>query len=105
MTEEQQPGPSRSHCTNCKEKDGICKCMICFEEVKDAVSTPCGHLACWPCLHRWLEIKQVCPQCQNDINRAEVIRFFGCGATEHPRRNSVPPWSTRQRSEANRFDV
>ncbi|XP_011688603.1 PREDICTED: RING finger protein 5-like [Wasmannia auropunctata] len=104
MTEKQQPGPS-SQCAS--YKNGIL-CIICDDEVKDAVSTQCGHLFCWPCLYQWLEIKQICPTCRSAVNPAKVIPNFGCGTTEHPNRHDVPPRPTGQRSaepEADRMDV
>ena len=27
------------------------ECKICMEEAKDAVTTRCGHLFCWPCIY------------------------------------------------------
>ncbi|XP_011688605.1 PREDICTED: E3 ubiquitin-protein ligase RNF185-like [Wasmannia auropunctata] len=94
MTEEQQPGPS-SQCAS--YKNGVYKCIICDDEVKDAVSTQCGHVCCWPCLHQWLKKKQVCPICRNAVNPAQVIPTFIGGTAEHPTRYNVPP-PTGQRS-------
>src|SRR5579862_5295617 len=32
------------------------ECNICFDAARDPVVTQCGHLYCWPCLHRVLPL-------------------------------------------------
>ncbi|KAJ3427954.1 hypothetical protein M0812_25585 [Anaeramoeba flamelloides] len=52
----------------------LSKCGICFDTSIDPVLTNCGHLFCWPCLSRWLEIgKRTCPICKNPLRKKKHI--------------------------------
>lgn len=82
---------------------GSFECNICLDGAQDAVVSMCGHLFCWPCLHRWFETaksRPVCPVCKAAISRDKVIPLYGRGAdhTQDPR-NKVPPRPTAQRVE------
>ncbi|VDQ12467.1 unnamed protein product [Trichobilharzia regenti] len=88
--------PSSSKCdkseSNSNEKTsdnngttGSFECNICLDSARDAVVSMCGHLFCWPCLHRWLETAEtrtVCPVCKAAISRDKtdfatgIIRFL-----------------------------
>nr|CAH8849012.1 unnamed protein product [Trichobilharzia regenti] len=106
--------PSSSKCdkseSNSNEKTsdnngttGSFECNICLDSARDAVVSMCGHLFCWPCLHRWLETAEtrtVCPVCKAAISRDKVIPLYGRGAdhTQDPR-TKIPPRPPGQRSE------
>ena len=52
------------------------ECNICLDVARDAVISMCGHLFCWPCLHKWIETKpnnQTCPVCKSAISKEKVI--------------------------------
>lgn len=71
------------------------QCNICLDTAKDAVVSQCGHLFCWPCLHRWLETRpdrQECPVCKGHINKEKCTPIYGHGSdtTKDPR-SKVPP--------------
>ncbi|KAJ3446309.1 hypothetical protein M0812_08846 [Anaeramoeba flamelloides] len=52
----------------------LSKCGICFDISIDPVLTNCGHLFCWSCLSRWLEIgKRTCPICKNPLRKKKHI--------------------------------
>ena len=82
--EEETPQPNPQFC-----------CNICLDSAKDPVVSQCGHLFCWPCLHRWLEIRpdrQECPVCKSHVTKAKCTPIYGHGddSTKDPR-ESVPP--------------
>ncbi|XP_020607771.1 E3 ubiquitin-protein ligase RNF185-like [Orbicella faveolata] len=79
------------------------ECNICLDTAKDAVISFCGHLFCWPCLHKWLETrpnKSVCPVCKAGISKDKVIPLYGRGSTnqEDPR-EKMPPRPQGRRPE------
>ena len=54
----------------------------------EPVVTLCGHLYCWPCLYRWLQIQnhcRTCPVCKAGVDRDKVIPIYGRGGNEDPR--------------------
>ncbi|CAL8069889.1 unnamed protein product [Calicophoron daubneyi] len=117
------PSPSTSKRASASDRDGVKKadpdstdesskpsstsgsfeCNICLDQAKDAVVSMCGHLFCWPCLHRWMETSEshmVCPVCKAAISRDKVIPLYGRGAdyTRDPR-NKIPPRPAGHRVE------
>lgn len=53
--------------------------------------TLCGHLYCWPCLYRWLQVQnhsRTCPVCKAGVDRDKVIPIYGRGGNEDPRGKS-----------------
>ena len=45
-------------------------CSICLNDTIDnenICKTNCGHMFCYECLHRWLEIKKDCPYCRKKV--------------------------------------
>lgn len=42
-------------------------CAICYNEMKSARITPCGHIFHSMCLRKWLYVKESCPMCHRDI--------------------------------------
>ncbi|XP_054715809.1 E3 ubiquitin-protein ligase RNF185-like [Uloborus diversus] len=84
-------------------QEGTFECNICLDTAKDAVVSLCGHLFCWPCLHRWLETRpsrQVCPVCKAAISREKVIPLYGRGGSKQDPREKLPPRPPGQRTEA-----
>ena len=50
-------------------------CSICLDELKDAVSIPCGHIHCEPCLVDYIQraedsITALCPSCRAPFSLA-----------------------------------
>ncbi|VDC03431.1 unnamed protein product [Peniophora sp. CBMAI 1063] len=48
------------------------ECPICLDDLKNPVSTPCGHLSCEECLNKHIEgshdpYKSTCPTCREDF--------------------------------------
>ena len=82
------------------------ECNICLDTARDAVISMCGHLFCWPCLHKWIETKpnnQTCPVCKSAISKEKVIPLYGRNCTDKKDpRDKVPPRPQGQRSEATR---
>lgn len=62
-------------------------CNICLELAQDPVVTQCGHLYCWPCIYKWLQVfpeawLQVCPVCKAGLSEELVIPLYGRGTCE-----------------------
>lgn len=54
----------------------------------EPVVTLCGHLYCWSCLYRWLQVQshcRTCPVCKAGVDRDKVIPIYGRGGNEDPR--------------------
>lgn len=65
------------------------ECNICYELAREPVVTMCGHLYCWPCIYRWMQVQnlcKVCPVCKAGIDEDKVVPIYGRGGThEDPR--------------------
>ncbi|KAI3441543.1 RING-type domain-containing protein [Psidium guajava] len=71
--------------------DGCFDCNICFGSASDPVVTLCGHLYCWPCLYRWMDVRsscdepgerhQTCPICKAGISPSTLIPLYGRGSS------------------------
>ncbi|KAK4797411.1 hypothetical protein SAY86_029737 [Trapa natans] len=67
------------------------ECNICLDTVQDPVVTLCGHLYCWPCIYRWLQVQRAaseeaqppqphqCPVCKADISTSTLVPLYGQG--------------------------
>ena len=83
----------------------VFSCNICMEMANHAVVTVCGHLYCWSCLYRWLQmqsIERTCPVCKAGVDRDKVIPLYGPGGNGDPRNmdggfDEVPPRPLGQR--------
>jgi len=73
---------------------GLFDCNICLESARNPVITVCGHLYCWPCLYKWLKLREhepSCPVCKSAVSRDCVIPIYGRGSPEYdPRSVEVP---------------
>ncbi|GKV25852.1 hypothetical protein SLEP1_g35234 [Rubroshorea leprosula] len=57
-------------------------CNICLDLAKDPVVTCCGHLFCWSCLYRWLNVHSYakeCPVCKGEVTIKTVTPIYGRG--------------------------
>ena len=52
------------------------ECSICFEEVKEAQVTRCGHMFCRACLEECLNRRHECPHCKRPTTFEESFRDF-----------------------------
>ena len=62
--------------------------MLAVQLASEPVVTLCGHLYCWPCLYRWLQVQnhaRTCPVCKAGVDRDKVIPIYGRGGNEDPR--------------------
>ncbi|XP_004514340.1 E3 ubiquitin-protein ligase RMA3-like [Cicer arietinum] len=69
-------------------ENGCFDCNICLESAHDPVVTLCGHLYCWPCLYKWLNVqtssvephqRQTCPVCKTVISHTSLVPLYGRG--------------------------
>ncbi|ONK71357.1 uncharacterized protein A4U43_C04F7670 [Asparagus officinalis] len=66
-------------------------CNICLDFAVDPVVTLCGHLYCWPCIYKWLEMDnttdstQHCPVCKASLSQDSLVPLYGRG---HSTKNS-----------------
>ncbi|XVF70320.1 hypothetical protein PTKIN_Ptkin11bG0152300 [Pterospermum kingtungense] len=81
---------SVSASTTDPEKDaGGFDCNICFDSAHDPVVTLCGHLYCWPCIYKWLNVRtssldadqqqKNCPVCKANISSSSLVPLYGRG--------------------------
>mmetsp|Transcript_3287 Transcript_3287/g.13024 ORF Transcript_3287/g.13024 Transcript_3287/m.13024 type:complete len:222 (+) Transcript_3287:200-865(+) len=64
------------------------ECNICLELAQEPIVTQCGHLYCWSCIYKWLQVfpeAQQCPVCKAAVSENLVIPLYGRGSCEHPR--------------------
>lgn len=61
--------------------DGLFDCNICLETASEPVVTLCGHLYCWGCIWRWLEVQECpqCPICKSSIAQERMLPIYGRG--------------------------
>ncbi|KAI4325117.1 hypothetical protein MLD38_030541 [Melastoma candidum] len=69
------------------------ECNICFDTVQDPVVTLCGHLYCWPCIYRWLQVQETspdadelpsqkqCPVCKAEVTQETLVPLYGRGGS------------------------
>ncbi|KAM1001034.1 hypothetical protein ACFX2I_007609 [Malus domestica] len=68
---------------------GSFECNICLDSAHEPVVTLCGHLYCWPCIYKWLQVptasdeqshpQQTCPVCKANITPSSVVPLYGRG--------------------------
>ena len=58
------------------ELDKDITCPICFQTMKDAFSTSCGHSFCYMCIMTHLNNKKNCPWCGLYLTSAQVFPNF-----------------------------
>lgn len=82
------------------------ECNVCLELATDPVVTLCGHLYCWPCLYRWMQVQSYsrqCPVCKAGVEIDKVVPIYGRGSENpEPRDDAVkmvplPPRPVGQR--------
>ncbi|XP_073026365.1 E3 ubiquitin-protein ligase RMA3-like isoform X3 [Primulina eburnea] len=70
--------------------NGCFDCNICLDSSNDPVVTLCGHLYCWPCLYKWLQVQNTspdsdgqpkCPVCKSYISTSSVVPLYGRGTS------------------------
>ncbi|KAG9137771.1 hypothetical protein Leryth_019400 [Lithospermum erythrorhizon] len=67
-------------------------CNICLDLAKDPVLTCCGHLFCWPCLHKWLNIHSQageCPVCKGEVKVETITPIYGRGSSREEREDDL----------------
>lgn len=72
-------------------ENGCFDCNICLESANDPVVTLCGHLYCWPCIYKWLNVQNssvepdkqpTCPVCKAVISHTSLVPFYGRGKSD-----------------------
>jgi len=59
-----------------KQKDKLCS--VCQEQPTNKIKLiDCTHEFCDKCIKQWLQIKQNCPNCRNNITEQHEIELFG----------------------------
>jgi E3 ubiquitin-protein ligase RNF5 len=109
LTEPDIPKETPKADTNTDNTNSQYECNICLDTARDAVISMCGHLFCWPCLHKWIETRpnnQTCPVCKSAISKEKVIPLYGRNCTDKKDpRDKVPPRPQGQRTEATRNNL
>ena len=55
------------------------ECNICYEESDEPVTTTCGHIYCWACIYKWIQLKanhNHCPVCKNQVAQDKLIPLY-----------------------------
>jgi len=52
------------------------KCSLCWDQRKNTACTPCGHLFCWLCILQWLQTKEECPLCRENVQPSRIVPLF-----------------------------
>ncbi|CAO3594386.1 unnamed protein product [Absidia cylindrospora] len=114
-TTQQQPPSSTPTSNNHKQvtatvfdynytNTGFYNCNICFDTAIYSVLTICGHLFCWVCLSKWLELQKMnptCPMCKAGCSKDKIIPVYGRGREESDPRcdASIPSRPSGKRPE------
>ncbi|KAL3848643.1 hypothetical protein ACJIZ3_010525 [Penstemon smallii] len=70
--------------------NGCFDCNICLDSSHDPVVTLCGHLYCWPCIYKWLQVQSSsfesntqpkCPVCKSYISTSSLVPLYGRGTS------------------------
>ncbi|KAM0938795.1 putative transcription factor C2H2 family [Dioscorea sansibarensis] len=83
--------------------NGCFDCNICLDFATDPVVTLCGHLYCWPCIYKWLQVKTInpqrCPVCKATLSSNTLVPLYSRGhdsalknssrSSDIPRRPSI----------------
>ncbi|GAA0183595.1 ubiquitin-protein ligase [Lithospermum erythrorhizon] len=65
-------------------------CNICLDAAHDPVVTLCGHLYCWPCIYKWIQVQSSspesderpqCPICKAHISSSTLVPLYGRGTS------------------------
>ncbi|EXB51367.1 E3 ubiquitin-protein ligase [Morus notabilis] len=72
-----------------ENESGCFECNICLDSANEPVVTLCGHLYCWPCIYKWLQVQsdsdeldqQNCPVCKANISHASLVPLYGRGTS------------------------
>ncbi|KAJ0970109.1 hypothetical protein J5N97_022986 [Dioscorea zingiberensis] len=63
--------------------NGCFDCNICLDFATDPVVTLCGHLYCWPCIYKWLQVQTVtpqqCPVCKAALSENTLVPLYSRG--------------------------
>lgn len=51
------------------------QCILCLEPRINTSLTPCGHLFCWHCILDWLDERDECPLCRENVKKSNVIQL------------------------------
>lgn len=80
--------------------DSSFDCNICLDSVQEPVVTLCGHLFCWPCIHKWLHVQidehqrhKQCPVCKSKVSHSTLVPLYGRGGgnSQDKDKSSVVP--------------
>jgi len=79
--------------TKVDESASPLECNICYEESIEPVTTHCGHIFCWSCVYKWIEVKRgnaECPNCKNTITKEKLIPLYPKNYDENKRNSDAP---------------
>lgn len=84
----QKSSPSSSGCFDCN---------ICLDVAMDPVVTLCGHLYCWLCIYKWLQMEdrritpRSCPVCKAALSERSLVPLYGHGtSTKRHHHQAIP---------------
>ncbi|KAK6154336.1 hypothetical protein DH2020_008584 [Rehmannia glutinosa] len=91
---------SHSQSTSVPENlNGCFDCNICLDSCHEPVVTLCGHLYCWPCIYKWLQIQRSsfesdeqpkCPVCKAYLSTSSMVPLYGRGRSPSESESKKP---------------
>uniref|UniRef100_A0A6M2DG30 Putative e3 ubiquitin-protein ligase rfwd2-like isoform x1 n=1 Tax=Xenopsylla cheopis TaxID=163159 RepID=A0A6M2DG30_XENCH len=69
----QHPSAILKSIPNADVQNGDFLCPVCFDTIKEAHITKCGHTFCYDCIFQAIESLRRCPKCSRTINSADDI--------------------------------
>lgn len=76
-SKEPEPPPSQirpgSGSLNPQKEKNLCR--ICYDDIKCRSATKCGHIFCWACIIKTLEMSEECPVCRTNCRPREVVQL------------------------------
>ncbi|KAJ1914277.1 peroxisome biogenesis factor 10 [Mycoemilia scoparia] len=52
------------------------QCSLCWSELENSASTPCGHLFCWECIFEWQRVRAECPLCRQPMRSSQILPVY-----------------------------
>eukprot|EP00457_Paulinella_chromatophora_P019688 gb/GEZN01021445.1/.p1 GENE.gb/GEZN01021445.1/~~gb/GEZN01021445.1/.p1 ORF type:complete len:173 (-),score=12.89 gb/GEZN01021445.1/:69-587(-) len=52
------------------------ECPVCQDRIRHPASTTCGHIFCYSCARKWIDLNHSCPQCRKELDSADMHRIY-----------------------------
>eukprot|EP00808_Paulinella_micropora_P005151 g54912.t1 len=52
------------------------ECPVCQDSMRHPASTKCGHIFCYSCAKKWIDINNSCPSCRATLSSEDMHRIY-----------------------------